>query len=184
MNETIRTDSLAILDGVTSAIKDSLVSSDVLFEYSNKCTHNASIFQDQDSVRLAVVVYALYKIHKRFMKISDDIVKLLFSARKDLQEYNVESYRSDIGKIIDKISKISSLQPYISQVLDDAKVKKGAKLIDHGISVGQASDVLGVSQWEMQGYLGKAGFSEEMNVDDSTERLIKKLNVMRSIFKL
>lgn len=184
MNETIQKDSLSILEGVTSAIKDENINSDILFEYSNRCTHNASIFQDQDTIRLAIVVYALYKIHKRFTKIPDDMVRLLFSAKQDIKAYNIDQYRSDITKIVDKISKISSLQPYISQVLDDARIKKGAKLVDHGISVGQAADVLGVSQWEMQGYLGKAGFSEEMNVDDSTKRLLKRLSVMRSLFRL
>lgn len=184
MNETIQKDSLSILNGVTEAIKDSQISSDVLFEYSNRCTHNASIFQDQDTIRLAIVVYALYKIHKRFTKIPADLVKYLFSARQNIKDYRIEQYRSDISKIIDSISKVSSLQPYISQVLDDARIKKGAKLVDHGISVGQAADVLGVSQWEMQNYLGKTGFSEEMNVDDSTKRLLKRLSVMRSLFKL
>lgn len=184
MNETIQKDSLSILEGVTSAIKDSQVNSDILFEYSNRCTHNASIFQDQDTIRLAIVVYSLYKIHKRFTKIPDDLAKLLFSAKQSIKSYNVEQYRADITKVIDKISKISSLQPYISQVLDDARIKKGAKLVDHGISVGQAADVLGVSQWEMQNYLGKSGISEDMNVDDGTKRLLKRLSVMRSLFKL
>lgn len=182
MNEKVRTDSLSILEGVIDILRSPTVNTDFLFDYSNKCIHNASIFQDQDSVRLAVIIYAIYKIHKRFTKINEEILKYLMYSKENLDKYDFEQYRLNFAKIIEIISKVSSLQPYISQVLEDAKIKKGAKLIDHGISVGQASEILGVSQWDMQNYLGKSGIQEDMNVDEGKKRLLKKLTLSRKMF--
>ena len=82
------------------------------------------------------------------------------------------------------ISKIELIRPFISQVMEDARIKKGAKLVDHGISVAQASDVLGVSQWELQNYLGKSGINEDMSLDDNKKKVVNKILFARKVFGL
>ncbi|MBN2881557.1 hypothetical protein JXM83_05915 [Candidatus Woesearchaeota archaeon] len=183
MNEVVRNDILAILADVADALKDPLLKTEILFNCSNRCIHNASIFQDQDSVRLAVVVYALYKIKKKYSVIPEEADVYLAKAVEYLRNYNVEQYRRNIQLAIEQISKISHFRTYVERVLDDAKIKKGAKLIDHGISVAQASEVLGVSQWEMQNYLGKSDISDDLD-DDNKTRLVKRIVFARSLFGL
>ena len=54
-----------------------------------------------------------------------------------------------IGRIDDK------LKLYIDDVLDKAKIVKGSTLYEHGVSIGRAAELLGISQWELMSYVGK-----------------------------
>ena len=66
MNETIKKDALHILDGVIEILKVK-EQKDVIEikNLSNHTIHNASVFQDDCSVSIAVVIYALSKIVER-----------------------------------------------------------------------------------------------------------------------
>ena len=68
---------------------------------------------------------------------------------------------------------------YIHEVINQAQIKKGCKLCEHGISIARASEVLGISQWELMHYIGKTTlidqFSEPVNVT-------KRLKIARSMF--
>ena len=66
MNDRIRNDILAVLRRLAEILevkeeKDTLE----IKELSNRVIHDASIFQDDDSVSVAVLVYALSKIIER-----------------------------------------------------------------------------------------------------------------------
>jgi len=64
----------------------------------------------------------------------------------------------------------SKLNLYIQKVIDEAEIKKGSKLYEHGISLAQTADLLGVSQWELMKYIGQTKiadkFVDEVNVKD------------------
>ena len=59
----------------------------------------------------------------------------------------------DLLKNIGMIDK--KLTWYISAVLERAKIVKGSKLYEHGLSVGKAAALLGISQYELMSYIGK-----------------------------
>jgi|TARA_Y100000310_G_scaffold323360_1_gene383574 hypothetical protein len=182
MNETIKRDALAILDQVIKILKvkeekDSLEIKDL----SNHTIHNASVFQDECSVSLAVVIYALSKIIERDPKLLNynKILKIVKKSRKSLVDDEMHNFRLSIRKLFSEISTIDQkLKLYMQKVINEAQVKKGCKLCEHGLSAGRASEVMGVSQWELMGYLGNTKLDENtMGFDVRT-----RIKFTRSLF--
>ncbi len=78
----------------------------------------------------------------------------------------------------DFINKIDTkLKLYIEEVISKAKVKKGSKLHEHGLSIARTAEVLGISQWELMNYVGKTTISTVDGVDVKT-----RLNFARKLF--
>ncbi len=128
----------------------------ILPELSNHTIHNASIYQDSDSILAAVIIYSLSKIITRERKIDEQFLKEMRKALNELEQGRVQDYRKTMQNLLKIIAqKDSKLKLYIEEVVMQARVKKGMKLYEHGISVGQAADLLGVSQWELMDYIGK-----------------------------
>lgn len=146
-----------------------------LSEISNHIIHDASIFQDDDSLSVAVLTYALSKIVQRCCEKGiaySDVVLMLQRAssslrRDDLREYN--SAMQDIFKFISKID--SRLKLYIQEVIDKARIKKASKLNEHGLSIGRTAAMLGITQWELVGYISKSKIEPMKEVVTVKERL-------------
>ena len=105
---------------------------------------------------------------------------MLNSCILNLKNNEDEAFRKLIKNIFNFIRTIDAkLKLYIHEVINQAQIKKGCKLCEHGISVARASEVLGISQWELMHYLGKTTlidqFSEPVNV-------LKRLKIARSLF--
>ena len=183
MNELVKKDILAVLAGVVDILD---VEEDRDFgdlkELSNHTIHNASIFQDEDSISIAILIYSLSKlIERREGKLNySSVLNLLKNAQENLEEDNVELYRKTIRKLFDFISNIDTkLKLYIEEVIKQAQIKKGSKLYEHGISMARAAQILGVSQWELMSYVGKTTLTDlggGVNIN-------QRLSYARSIFK-
>ncbi|MFH1849701.1 MAG: hypothetical protein ABH879_05945 [archaeon] len=182
MNSIVKRDIIRILSTVLELIKATDKSEiSKLKELSNHTIHNASIFQDKDSVSIAVVVYALSKVIER-KAVGDKIPLLIRNARDFLAEDSEKLFRECIKEILDRISYIDSgLGLYIGKVIEDAQIKKGGKLFEHGISVGKASELLGISQWELMSYIGKTGIIDSTPERTDTKR---RLAFARQLFGL
>jgi hypothetical protein len=171
MNGLIKKD---ILDVIRQAEKLVLKrDSFALHELSNHTIHNASIFQDEDSILIAVLTYALSKVIERGSDNGRIIAKMLDFAAERLKEDDIGSYRHQVQKIMARISAVDSkMQIYIKSVIEQAEVKKGFKLFDHGISAARAAKVLGITQWELMNYIGKTSvFDENIPVLGVKERI-------------
>ena len=73
-----------------------------------------------------------------------------------LEKGNEKKYRKTIKKIIRNIGKIDNFfKVYIDDVLNKARVVKGSRLYEDGVSIEKAADLLGISQWELMSYVGK-----------------------------
>ncbi len=126
------------------------------------------------------MVYSLSKVIER-KGISDYAVlsNLLKDAKENLEEGKIEKYREGIKKLFVFISKIDSeLKLYIEKVINQAQIKEGSKLYEHGLSLARVSEILGISQWELMFYVGKtklSDISEEINVK-------KRLDYTRGLF--
>lgn len=126
-----------------------------LRELSDHIIHTASIYQDEYSISTAVIVFAMSKIIQRENYIDARIISILKKAVTHLQHYKVNKYTKDIHKLIALLSKTDSqLNLYIQHIIDEANVKKASKIYEHGISLGQTAQLLGISQWELMGYVG------------------------------
>lgn len=183
MDEVVKKDILRVLSDVTDILKVE-EEKDVadLRELSNHVIHDASIFQDEDSVSIAILIYSLSKvIERREGKLNYKVLLgLIMDARKDLEQNRIDGYRKIIKKLFKFISTIDTkLKLYIEQVINQAEIKKGSKLYAHGISLGRAAEVLGISQWELMFYIGKTKLPDIKGGVSVRQRL----SYARSLFK-
>ena len=179
MNEKIKRDIIAIVDDCLRYIELQDIAS--IKELSNHTIHNASIFQDQDSISIAVIMYALSKIFDRKGVVSKDIINILKKAKAALQNNRFELYRKTVKSLIENISKEDTkLKLYIQEVIEQAQIKKGSKLYEHGISMAQAASLLGISQWDLMNYVGKTKISDMVKESIPME---KRLKFARGLFK-
>ena len=183
MDESVRSDILAVLSDVIEilGVEEERDPAD-LRELSNHTIHNASIFQDEDSISIAVLVYSLSKVMERKEGKMNygAILSLLKDAKKRLEQNRIDEYRRTIRKLFDFISGLDSkLKLYIEEVINQAQIKKGTRIYAHGISLARASEIMGISQWELMGYIGKTHLTDAKGGIGVKERL----NYARSLFR-
>jgi hypothetical protein len=160
MNSEVKKDVLDILNEVIVILEKKEIR-DVLElkEVSDHTLHDASIFQDQDSVSIGVLVYSLAKIFERDfhdMILYNKIIRLIVDARDSLQRNDVDNYRICIKNLFLIIHKIDyKVKYYIEEVLDKARVKKGSTIFAHGLSMARVAEMMNVSRWELMNYVGK-----------------------------
>jgi len=183
MDEVVKKDILKVLFDVATILEVEEETDIVeLRELSNHTIHNASIFQDEDSVSIAILIYSLSKvIERREGKINYNVLlNLITDSKKNLEQDNVDGYRKVIRKLFDFISSIDTkLKFYIEEVINQAQIKKGSKLYEHGISMTRAAEILGISQWELMFYVGKTRLTDAKGGVNVKERL----NYARGLFR-
>lgn len=185
MNEIIKKDILAVLldtIGILKVKEEKDLSE--IKELSNHVIHNASIFQDEDSVSIAILIYSLSKIIERKQGELNysNILQLLKTAYDFLNKDNIDNYRKTIKKLFNFISTMDTkLKLYIEEVINQAQIKKGGKLYEHGISLARAAEILGISQWELMFYTGKTKIIDVYEVE--LINLKNRLSYARSLFK-
>lgn len=184
MHEIIKKDILAVLTELVEILKVKEESDIVeIKELSNHVIHNASIFQDEDSISVAVLIYSLSKITERKQKDLDyaKVLSMLNSCISNLKNNQDELFRKSIKNIFNFIRTMDEkLKLYIHEVINQAQIKKGCKLCEHGISVARAAEVLGISQWELMHYIGKTTLIDQLS---EPVNVSKRLKIARSLFE-
>ena len=149
----VRKDVLTVLNEALVSIKSKDYGG--LRSLSDRTIHNCSIFQDEDSISIAVIMYSLAKLSERGADIRP-YNGLFKHAIRHLLANQFNRYRSVIKKITKAISsQDSQFKIYVRNVIDSAQVKKGSKIYYHGISLAQAANLLGISQWDLMNYVGE-----------------------------
>jgi|SRR3989344_3700475 len=181
MFEQVRQDLLNILNESIKAIKENNIIR--LRDLSNQTIHNSSIYQDENAITIAVLMYSLNKIFQRtsyrdykdWKLFYDTVLQSLEKANNELKKNNIIDYQNEIKKILNVIDKLSShLKKYIQEVFNDAQIAKGSRLYEHGISVGKTAELLGITEWEILPYVGRTGiYDMEENLSMKIEDRIK-----------
>jgi hypothetical protein len=185
MNEGVRKDILAMLERVL-AILETEEEKDVfeLEELSNHIIHSATIFQDDDSISTAVLVYSIYKIIKRTgpkPEIYSKIMPIVKESRRALENNELEKYRAGVKALFKLIAELDArFKKYIEEIMEKAKIKKGSKIYEHGISIARVAEILGISQWDLMSYVGKTEITEFAVGGLGIE---SKLKYLRGIFR-
>lgn len=169
MEEVVRQDILEVLKGGIEALREG--DAFRVKELSNNVIHNASIFQDEDSLGIAVLMYALSKTMEKGRLDLTEVGKLLSKAKAALDSLNFDEHRLAVKLGLKKISEADArLKIFVSSVIDQAQLKKGCKICMHGVSVARTANILGISRWELMQYLGRTTFHDEVietvNVQD------------------
>jgi TRAP-type mannitol/chloroaromatic compound transport system substrate-binding protein len=173
MNSEIKNDIIALLNNSIKAIENKNYSK--LRYLSNQTIHNASIYQDENSISIGVVVWCLYKVFKRTDKLSEEILDDLRKAKKELEIENLETYQSFISDILQKIkTEDRRINKYVEEILRQAQIKKGSKIYSHGISIARCAQILDLTIWELANYIGKTNiYEDEEAVDISCKERVE-----------
>src|SRR3989344_2121755 len=121
MIEEVKRDILKILEEAISACRSGDYVN--LREISNHTIHNASIFQDEDSIAIAVIIFSIYKIAARSRAKEKDvcnvIVYSLNGAYGLLKNNKVGEYKQAVKKIFETISETDrGFRLYIEEVIN------------------------------------------------------------------
>lgn len=178
--------------GVIQKIKKGVLTGSVhnLKKIAQTTLNNASIFQDETSISIAIISYAIYKLieRKRFVEVEipisiyRDIIKNLESASFSISKNNQKKLKQNIKTLFKLINKLDSRLPiYIEEILEKAKIKKAYMIHEKGISLAKAAELMGTSQWELMHYIGKTQISEHVSkkIDVKT-----RLDFTRGLFGL
>lgn len=188
MQQKVKKDILNILNKSLKLIKENNIVK--LKELSNHTIHDASIYQDEYSTSIAVVIYSLAKIFERprykkykswplFHKTTINTIK---SSLKYLKKDQIQEYTSSLQELLTTINKLEpKFRKYIQEVIEKAKIQKASRLHEHGISIKRTADILGITEWELMEYTGKTGIADvkQSITKDIEERII----FTRSLFK-
>ncbi len=172
MEERVKKDVLRVLSELYNGVSKGDL--DILKKSSDSTLHNAGIFQDEDSISVAVIAYSLYKVFSRerlhkikpFVKFKQDVLNEISGAQSFLAKNREKEYKKCIKKVFDLIGKLEKkFGMYITEVLNQARIKKGGRVYEHGISIGRASQLMGISSWELRNYVGSTKLSDVKTVD-------------------
>lgn len=178
MEKVVKADILSVLRKTINCIQSNNISAIVMI--SDQVIHDASIFQDDYSTSVAVIIYAISQIVDKTDEINPRILKLLTEASAALEHDNEGLFAKNLRKMINVIEhEDSKLKNYFKQVISSAKINKSAKLYDHGISIGRVAEILGRSQWELVSYLGRTTLPDTYGF---RENMPKRLNFARKLF--
>ena len=179
MNPIVKKDILNVLRQAIEIVKKKEMYK--LRALSDHVVHNASIFQDKDSITIAVTVYALSKIYKNTIGVDKLILPHLINALKYLEQGYGDKYETEIKHIIKDITaKGGKTKFYVEEVLERAQIKKASRMYEHGISMGQVSDALGISLWDLMDYVGKTRIVDQFA--DKTD-VKARLDFTRGLFR-
>ena len=151
---------------------------------SEKSIYDAMIYQDEDSLSLAVVLFAISKLIKRETEDTEypsDLRNYLASAQFSLNEGNADEYRDKVKKTVEFIASTDKqFKLYVEKVMEKAQIKKGSSLYERGISVARAADFLGIGQWELMSYIGKTKIHDK---SDEATRVGERIRIARGLFR-
>ena len=188
MKESIRKDILHVLKDSLKAIQDNDALK--LREVSDHIIHDCTVSQEDEVISVAVIIYSLSKIFdkwknrsdKKWIKFRNNTIADLEKAFQALNEGNITNYKpimqgffKNIGTMDDKLGM------YINRVIDQAKIKKGSRVYEHGLSLSRAAKILDVSIWELMNYLGNTKIVDQDPV--LTKRVKDRLIFTRGLFK-
>ncbi len=157
---------------------------------SNFTIHNAGIFQDTDSITFAVLIYALAKVCERererdyanWKEFTEKVMYLMKDARRSLGSGKYPLYKKDVKKLFKVIGSLDKkLTQYATEVAEQARIKKGGKVYEHGISAGRVAELMGISEWELMNYIGEVGVAEKLG---QTIPIEERLKTTKRIFRI
>ena len=187
MEEVNRENILRILTESLRAIKD--YDATKIRELSNQTIHSSSIYQDIDNISVAILMYSISKIIERtdywemesWNSCYKILIKKIDNALRFLLKYNINEFRNELKSILKEVSHLDpKLKKHILEVFHKAKINKGSRIYEHGISLGRVSEILGINKWELSEYVGKTGISDKgISMD-----IIRRVEYAKKIFNL
>ena len=147
MEEIIKNDILSVLRKTLNILDNPNPDLITLKRISDETNHNASIFQDEHSISIAILIYSISKIFERVRDHLDfsKIIDLVSSSIIYLEKNDIASFHNSISKIFSIISNIDKrFRVYVQEVISQASIKKGSKIYSKGLSASKTAQNLGI----------------------------------------
>ena len=159
-----RAEAVRVLSGVITAFKK--YDAEEIMALSDTIIHTASITQQQHVLQLAMVIYSIGKIIARgkirrypqdkwntFVTITRNELDCTLTA---INTNNFKAYSKCLLNIQQVIMTLDeSFMSYVDHVINQAKLTKGTKIYEHGVSLKIVAELFGVTEWELMDYAGK-----------------------------
>lgn len=144
---------------------------------------DVAVHKNFDLISLTVLIYSLYKIVTSIPeKDYQSIVKELQSAKSSLQKNQLGKYNASIKNLFLLVKKSNAkVKVHLQDVMEAAKIKKGAALFEKGLSIGQAAGLMGLSNWDLQPYAGKTTAFDQ---HEESVPAAKRMAVALKLFKI
>lgn len=182
MQEYVRQSVIELLTKVIRALDDE--DTVALGELSDLSARDAAVYQDEDTVSIAVLVYAFSKIVQHCCQTNTSytaITDLVRQARSALSDSNIPGYTSIVKRAFNVVQRLDNkIKQYVQEVLNKARIKKGSKLYENGLSAARASEMLGISQWELLSYIGKTTIADTQPKEKLNA--LARLKIARGLF--
>ena len=136
---------------------------------SDQTIHSVSIYQDEDNMLAAILMYALAKLIERKEKYSSEdfekYLKLFLRTLGDsiscIDKDVCEEFRGNVSSMLKESEKLpKEFKDDVQFIFRKARINKASKVYEHGISMEKTAKLLGISQWELAEYVGPMGASE------------------------
>ena len=176
MKEVIKKEILFDLGKAIETLKNTETGDgEELKQLSDHSIEDVAIHKDLDLISVTVLIYSIYKILSN-MKEEDkkDLVTELENAKNNFQQRNLGRYNKNIKLLFSLVRKSNaSVKVHLQDVMDAARIKKGAVLLRKGLSIGQAAGLMGLSNWDLQQYASKTIASEPFNVSAPAKKRLQ-----------
>ena len=177
----VKRDILDVLRTSLKAIKENNLP--LLREQSFRTVHNSSIYQDEYSISISVLMYSVFKVleknkfkqHKKWANFKKILMSEMRQSINYLSKGEMKRYSASLKKIITNLTKLDKdVGSYIDDVMKSTRIKKASNIHKHGLSVGRAAELLGVSKWDLLPYFGQTRtYDTKDNISKSVkDRLI------------
>jgi hypothetical protein len=179
---------LRILEETKEALKTENVGK--IKNLSDETIHTASTTQDPDNIAIAVIVYSLSKIIQReqykkysgWKKFYQIYVSSIDEAIKSIKSGNDKHIKQNLSRVRNEINNLSGdLRKNIEDVFMKASINKASKIYEHGISMEQTAQLLGITVWDLASYAGQKNEISNINLS-VTQKLKSRIKTAEEIF--
>lgn len=153
-------------------------------DLSNQTVHSASIYQDEVSIFVSIVVYSLSKIMDRggsyykedYQGYLEYYLSLIEKLINHLENKEDKKFIEEVKGIINSKNIPAGFKTHLSSLFSKAKVNKASKVYEHGISMEKTAKLMGISLWELAEYSG-GSYASEMKQGETldVQQRVKKL---------
>ncbi len=161
-----------------------------LRKLSDTLIQNSSVMQDDYMISLAIVIYTLSKILEKqqfesssgWNSFYKSILKNITLLSKNMEKSEFDKYKQNMKSLILEIKRIDmKASTYIEELMKSSKIKKGSNLYTYGLSLGRAASLLGISKWELMGYLGNVELKDKKF---KSMNMVSRYDMAKKVFNL
>jgi hypothetical protein len=148
---------------------------------SNNLMQKVSIYKDKNLISISVLIYSLYKIFSKNDNLEKKQLISLIDNMINNKNNNVQ-FHTSTSKLFEEIKKYDkNIDSNILHIIKQGYINKGISLYEHGFSIGNAAEIMGISKWDIMEYLGG------INIIDTDENAKidcrDRLNYTRGLFQ-